>query len=117
MSYRHHSLELKRELVERSFVPGASVAVIAREHDLNANQLFAWRTAYRAGKLGPTPANTFLPVTVIDAPNISGTAAAKVSKPAGASGRIVVERQGLQLCIEGVPDRDVLAQVLSALLR
>lgn len=117
MRYRHHSLEFKRELVERSFVPGASVAAIAREHDLNANQLFAWRSAYRAGKLGTALGITFLPVTLSDAPNTSVTAATNVSKPAGASGRIVFERQGLQLSIEGAPDRDVLAQVLSALLR
>ncbi|MBK9393821.1 MAG: transposase [Uliginosibacterium sp.] len=126
MRYRHHSLEFKRELVERSFVPGASVAKIAREHDLNANQLFAWRSAYRAGKLGPVPTSTFLPVTISDVPSASVTESAKVLTPSSPAlrtanlavrGRIVLEREGLHLSIEGMPDREVLAQVLSALLR
>jgi transposase len=127
MRYRHHSLEFKRELVERSFVPGASVAKIARESGLNANQLFAWRSAYRAGKLGPALANTFLPVTISDVPNISVAAPVKIPKPLatppsataklGPPGRIVLEREGLHMSIEGMPDREVLAQVLAALLR
>lgn len=41
--YRQHSLEFKRALVARSLEPGASVARIAREHGVNANQVFSWR--------------------------------------------------------------------------
>jgi transposase len=36
---RDHSPELKRELVERSLAPGASVAAIALEAGINANLL------------------------------------------------------------------------------
>ncbi|MBK9393133.1 MAG: transposase [Uliginosibacterium sp.] len=123
---RDVAVEFKRELVGRSFVPGASVAKIAREHDLNANQLFAWRSAYRAGKLGPVPTSTFLPVTISDVPSVSVTGSAKVLTPSSPAlraanlavpGRIVLEREGLHLSIEGMPDREVLAQVLAALLR
>ena len=32
--------EFKRQLVEQSFEPGASVALIARSNDINANLLF-----------------------------------------------------------------------------
>ena len=49
---REHSPELKRELVERSLLPGASVSAIALEAGINANLLFTWRarTAIRQGK-------------------------------------------------------------------
>jgi transposase len=34
---------LKRRLVAETLEPGASVSIVARRHDLNANQLFKWR--------------------------------------------------------------------------
>jgi transposase len=38
---------LKREIVAASCAPGASVSVVARRYDVNANQVFAWRKRYR----------------------------------------------------------------------
>ena len=46
---RHRSKEERRRIVEESLVPGASVAVIARTHGVNANQVFHWRKLYRRG--------------------------------------------------------------------
>jgi len=34
---------LKRQIVAETQEPGASVSVVARRHDVNANQLFKWR--------------------------------------------------------------------------
>ena len=34
---------LKREIVAATCRPGASVSVVARQYDVNANQVFAWR--------------------------------------------------------------------------
>src|SRR5487761_844490 len=34
---------LKRRIVAETLAPGASVSVVARRHDVNANQLFKWR--------------------------------------------------------------------------
>jgi transposase len=34
---------LKREIVAASLAPGASVSVVARRYDVNANQVFSWR--------------------------------------------------------------------------
>lgn len=48
---RQHTLEEKRQIVEETHVRGASVAVVARRHDLNPNQVFAWRRLYRQGLL------------------------------------------------------------------
>ncbi len=39
---------LKREIVAALLVPGASVSVVARQYDVNANQVFAWRKLYGA---------------------------------------------------------------------
>ncbi len=35
--------ELKHEIVAASYLPGASVSVVARRYDVNANQVFRWR--------------------------------------------------------------------------
>ncbi|MFM0732853.1 transposase [Paraburkholderia sediminicola] len=44
--------EFKRRLVEQSFEPGASVALIARANEVNANLLFKWRRQYLQGAYG-----------------------------------------------------------------
>jgi transposase len=49
---RQYTLEFKRRLVEETFVPGSSVSIVARRHDINSNLVFAWRKAYREGTLG-----------------------------------------------------------------
>ena len=51
--YRSHSLEQKRRVVHECLRSGDSVSIIARRHDLNANQLFHWRKEYTRGRLGP----------------------------------------------------------------
>src|SRR5262252_1987944 len=40
---RKYSEELKRQMVAETEVPGASVSIVARRHDVNSNQLFRWR--------------------------------------------------------------------------
>jgi transposase len=42
----------KRRLVAESLQPGASVSLVARRHDVNANLLFTWRRQVRRGTLG-----------------------------------------------------------------
>jgi transposase len=49
--YQRHSREFKRAVVEQTLMQGASVARVAREHGLNANQVFASRRQFRAGSL------------------------------------------------------------------
>lgn len=53
-THRQYSLDLKRRIVEETFVPGASVSIVARQHNVNSNLVFAWRKRYRQGTLGPT---------------------------------------------------------------
>jgi transposase len=49
---RFYSLEEKQQLVAESYEPGASVSLVARRHDMNANLLFTWRRQMR--ELTPT---------------------------------------------------------------
>jgi transposase len=48
---QYRSREERRQIVEETLQPGASVAVIARQHGVNANQVFHWRKLYREGRL------------------------------------------------------------------
>jgi transposase-like protein len=48
---RWRSVAEKRRIVELTLVPGASVALVARAHGVNANQVFKWRRAFEQGEL------------------------------------------------------------------
>jgi hypothetical protein len=47
-SRRSWSAEEKRQIIAETREPGASVATVARRHDMNANLLFTWRRAAEA---------------------------------------------------------------------
>jgi transposase len=63
---RWRSVAEKRQIVKLTFEPGASVALIARAHGLNANQVFKWRRAFERGELVDSTASStaLLPVTI-----------------------------------------------------
>lgn len=66
---RRRPLEQKRRIVESTFAAGVSIAQVAREHGVNANQLHSWRRLYQAGRLGAQSAPaTLLPVRVVAEP-------------------------------------------------
>lgn len=109
---REHSEDLKRELVERSLQPGASVSAIALEAGINANLLFAWRRQRGAfAKATPTP--LLLPVEVQPCePQPSAPAAAPART---ANGTIDIELAGARIRVRGLVDEDDLRSVLKAL--
>jgi hypothetical protein len=49
---RHHSPELKRQIVEEARASVASVARVAQANGVNANQAFAWRRQDHQGLMG-----------------------------------------------------------------
>jgi transposase len=57
---------LKREIVAASLAPGASVSMVARHYDVNANQVFSWRKRYRDRPCAPTGRSSaqLIPVVV-----------------------------------------------------
>src|SRR5664279_5483904 len=63
---RWRTVSEKRRIAELTFEPGASVALVARAHGVNANQVFKWRRALKRGELvEPSAASTALfPVTL-----------------------------------------------------
>jgi transposase-like protein len=65
---REYELWFKLQAVRETLAPGASVSVIARRHNINANMLFTWRRHYREGVLAPVGTvakDGFVPVGVI----------------------------------------------------
>src|SRR5215470_7800768 len=61
---RRRTFKERRDIVEETLVPGASVARVARRYEVNANQVFYWRKLYREGRLGISIATPLLPVRV-----------------------------------------------------
>ncbi|WP_206121410.1 MULTISPECIES: transposase [unclassified Burkholderia] len=65
---RRHPTEWKRTIVALTFEPGASVARLARENGINANQVSALRRLHAQGPLTDEarPETAMLPVVVSD---------------------------------------------------
>ena len=62
---------VKREIVAATFAAGSSVSVVARQYDVNANQVFSWRKRYREEACRPIPptAPQLIPVTITSEPD------------------------------------------------
>lgn len=113
---RRHSDAFKQTLVERSLVPGASVAAIAQEAGINANLLFNWRRLHLQG-LAPAPTDScapvLLPVTVVE------PTPTKVPSPPPArstpTGTIEMDINGVRIRLRGTVDEASLRMVLRAL--
>src|SRR5947208_9807120 len=65
---RFRSTQERRQIVEETLKPGASVSLVARAHDVNANQVFKWRRQYQRGRLEVSSSATLLPVKITAAP-------------------------------------------------
>lgn len=109
------SLAFKRQVVEATLQPGASVSLIAREHDVNANLVFRWRHQYQDGAFGPPDQSvTFLPVQVVAA---SVDASQTLPSQPASHSDIVMELGKAKLRITGTPDPHTLEVILQQLLR
>ena len=109
---RFRSKEERRRIAEESLQPGASVAVIARSHGVNANQVFHWRKLLREGRLDPKPASTQLvPVRVAD------VAALDHNTARSCSGAIHLEVGRTRVRLEGSVDPEALRLILEHLGR
>lgn len=99
-------LDFKRQVVEATFQPRASVSLIAREHDVNANLVFRWRHQYQEGLFSAVSQSaTLLPAQVIEAPIDLPHV---VQPQAECHSEIVVEAGKAKLRITGVPDPQTL---------
>ena len=105
---------LKREIVAASLVPGASVSVVARRYDVNANQVFSWRKRYRdvpsAAAVAAAP--RLVPVTVTPEQD------AAASQPASVAATIEIDLAGrYRVRIGSAVDAQALRRVLDVLER
>ena len=108
---RSWSLDEKRRIVDESLEDGASLAEVARRHDLNANQLFTWRRQFGVEAAGPKDVAPILPVT------IALETAAEESDP-GSSGQIeIVLADGDRILVWSDVETAALMRVLKALSR
>ena len=114
----HRTAEEKRRIVEATLVPGASIARVAREHGVNADQVFQWRYEHRKG-IGWAASQSrveLLPVTVTAEPD--SVMAPEVAPLATPSGSIHIELPGRALVsVESGVDPALVRAVLGSLLR
>lgn len=104
---RYRSKQERRAVVEETLRPGASVAVIARRHGVNANQVFHWRKLYREGRLDVEPAAAqLLPVRVAEVVSDNRPPATLCA------GVIVVEVGRARIRVEGSVDAEALRLIL-----
>jgi transposase len=111
---RFRSVNEKRRIVEQTFLPGASIAEVARANDVNANQVFKWRRAFERGELVERCA--LLPVTVsAPADEISQQGPEEHSASGGA---IHIELPGrAMISVERGADMNLVRYVLESLSR
>jgi len=109
--HRSWSDALKREIVAASLAPGASVSVVARQYDVNANLVFSWRKRFGDAPNAP-PAAQLVPVLVtpdrVDAAPPSPAAdAIEIELPSGYRVRIGsgVKAAALRLVLDALERR------------
>ena len=106
---------LKREIVAACAVPGASVSMVARQYDVNANQVFTWRKLYAEAPDAAVP--QLLPVVVTPEPPAALPPASPAS-PAPSADVIEIELPGgYRVRIGSTIKAAVLRVVLDALER
>lgn len=116
---RRRSVAEKLQIVRLTMEPGASVAEIARTHELNANQLFKWRRLFEKGQLvdaGARPAG-LIPVTIsADAETRPEPADAASEAQSASGGAIHIELPGrAMISVEGGVDPILVRCVLESL--
>jgi transposase len=116
---RWRTVSEKRRIAELTLEPGASVALVARAHGVNANQVFKWRRALTRGELSEpaTPSTSLLPV-VVAAPSevVSAAGEGDAQERSARSGSIHIEFPGkAMLSVERGADPSLLRSILESL--
>lgn len=109
-------------MVAECEAPGSSVSVVARRHDVNANQLFTWRRQFREpAEVGDDQA-TFVPAVIVsEEPVADREGLSPRAEKAGVENRSARGGIGrMEIVLAGghrvIVDRDVSAKALARLL-
>ena len=122
-----HTIEEKLRIVEETRARGASVATVARRHNVNPNQVFAWRQLYRRGLLHPQAAKgdaKMLPVkvstpTVLPTERAARTVPSQSSSEPKQASRLIEIRlsNGHSIVLHGRVDTQALSRVIDLLVQ
>lgn len=98
---------LKQQIVAETLEPGSSVSIVARRHDVNANQVFLWRRELRAQAVAGVESGGMLPVEIV--PERRGSRRAE-------AGCVEVEfGSGVRMRVRGEVSSEMLRQVIELL--
>jgi transposase len=116
---RWRTVSEKRRIAELTLEAGASVALVARAHGVNANQVFKWRRALKRGELNEcaAPSTSLLPV-VVAAPSeaVSAAGESDSKEQPVSSGSIHIEFPGrAMISVERGADPSLLRSILESL--
>jgi transposase len=116
---RWRSVSEKRRIAELTLEAGASVALVARAHGVNANQVFKWRRALKRGELTePATGSTALLPVMVSSPGDVGSATGEVDvrQQSPAAGSIHIEFPGKAIIsVERGADPSLLRSILESL--
>lgn len=114
---RFRSREERRRIVEETLKPGASVSVIARAYDVNANQVFGWRKLYREGRLEvPRGSSALVPVKITETVEKQRSTSHRERRP-NRTGIIDIDLGHARIRIEGAADPDCVRAAVERLVR
>ena len=108
---RSWTLDEKRRIVEESLEDGASIAEVARRHELNANLLFTWRRKLGVERSEQNAPMGIVPVTI--APELT----AEGHCPDAAGQMEIVLSAGDRIIVWADVEMAALKRVLKALSR
>ena len=121
---RYWTAAEKRRIVELTMSSSQSVASLARQHGVNANQVFYWRKQYHAWQLGgesavEAPSLRLLPVSVVnetpsEAERSEADTGVQESASPGLTMNIEIPGRAL-VSLEGAFDAAVVRAVLESL--
>jgi transposase len=118
---RQHTIEEKLRIVQETHVRGASVATVARHHNLNPNQVFAWRQLYRRGLLdpkAPRESPRLLPVRINTPTVVPRQATERGKRSESCGGLIEIElANGHRIHVHAGVGAQLLRRVIAVLVR
>ncbi|MEH6718822.1 MAG: transposase [Aurantimonas endophytica] len=103
---RRWSDAAKLRVVEESFSEPRMASATARRHGISNQLMFAWRKAYREGRLGARSISGFVPAVVIP----------ERPKAAASNGQLeIVTSNGRRVLVDCDVDADALVRIVRAL--